>query len=447
MLAVVLAIFTAIIAYISYRFYRLAGARFDLSCIDPLTYIYFLQLIMASFGSYLIAANLTDNDWINYLGPTDAVRFIGWGVVQYGFLACSLGIFLGLKLFDRNHSSADFLDNLSKKDITWESHIVILIFLFCLCAASGLHVYRSIGNIPLFSALSSIGDTLAIIRSDTKIGFSGVTYIRDFGFVALAQIIAYYTYSLKLRYPSSLRLKLFYWLTLVIAILALTVNLEKGPIVIFFFSLLVVRFFHGRRSSPMAQGVAFILIGSLLVGTYIVTLGTGLPAIFFVEEIIGRILIAQVAGVFMTLSIFPAEYDFVFFSGIGVLSDAFGGSQSVGSPRIVMEYFRPSEVTAGLAGYKSSFFVAEAYGNFGVIGVLLSPFIVGGLTSFYIAIFKRFKNPNLAIAGITYIVFNLPYTSNFTAFYYNPGLWILLLILLVIGNLKLALRRKGLVNL
>ncbi len=443
MLAILLAIPTAVIALVTYRFYRLSGARFELTCIDPLTYIYFLQLIMASVGSYIVAANLIDNDWINYLAPTDAVRFIGWGVVQYGFLGCSIGIFLGLKIFDRNHSRLNFLDNLSYKEIPWASHIFIWIFLFCICFASGLHVFLSIGSIPLLSALSSIGDALAIIRSDTKIGFSGVTFIRDFGFVALGQILAYYAYSLKLHYQASLSLKILFWISLVIAILALTVNLEKGPIVIFFFSLLVIRFFHGRRSSPMAQGFAFLLIGSLLVGTYLVTLGTDLPVAYFVEEITGRILVAQVAGVFMTLSIFPVEHDFVLFSGIGILSDAFGGSQSAGSPRMVMEHFRPNEVAAGLAGYKSSYFIAEAYGNFGFIGVLLSPFIVGAITSFYFAILKKFQNPNLAIAGITYIAFNLPYTSNFTAFYYNPGLWIVLLILLLAGNLKFTLRPMG----
>ncbi|MBK57149.1 MAG: hypothetical protein CMC84_07685 [Flavobacteriaceae bacterium] len=447
MLAILLAIPTVIIALITYRFYRLSGARFELTSIDPLTFIYFLQLIMASVGSYIIAANLIDNDWINYLAPTEAVRFIGWGVVQYGFLGCSIGIFLGLKIFDRQHSRLNFLDNLSSKDVPKASHAVIWIFLFCLCFASGLHVYLSIGSFPIFSAFSSIGEALAIIRSDTKLGFPGVVFIRDFGFVALGQILAYYSYSLKLRYRKSIGPRILYWISLVIAFLALTLNLEKGPIVIFFFSLLVIRFFHGHRSSPMAQGLVFFLIGSLLVGTYLVTFGTDLPVEYFVEEIMGRIFIAQVAGVFMTLSIFPSEYDFVFFSGIGVLSDAFGGSQSAGSPRMVMEHFRPTEVAAGLLGYKSSYFVAEAYGNFGIIGMLLSPFIVGAITSLYFAILKKFKNQNLAIAGITYITFNLPYTSNFASFYYNPGLWILLLILLVAGNLIMTIRLKGHSNL
>ena len=442
MLAILLAIPTFIVAFITYRVYRLAGARFDLRCIDPLTYIYFLQLIMASIGSYIIAANLVDNDWINYLAPTDAIRFIGWGVVQYGFLGCAIGIFIGLKIFDRNHSRINFFENLSVKDATWVSHVVIWIFLFGLCVISGLHVYSSLGGIPLLSAMSSIGDALAVIRSDTKLGFSGVPFIRDYGFVAMGQILAYYTYSLKMHYRSLLVLRILFWLSLVIAILGLTINLEKAPIVFFFFSLLVIRFFYGRRSSTAAQGLSFFLIGVLLVGTYIVTMGTNLSSAYLVTEIIGRIFIAQVAGVFMTLSIFPMEYDFVLFSGIGVLSDAFGGSQSVGSPRMVMEYFRPVEVAAGLLGYKSSYFIAEAYGNFGAIGVILSPFFVGAITSFYFVIFKRFKNPNLAIAGITYITFNLPFTSNFTAFYYNPGLWILLFILLIAGNLKITLRRK-----
>jgi hypothetical protein len=437
MLALILAVPTVVTAIITFRLYRWAGARFDLKSIDPLTYIYFLQLIMASLGSYIIGANLVANDWVNYLSPMDPVRVIGWGIVQYGFFAGALGLLIGLKLFNRNEPVASLLRNTSFRDNRRSYHLMVWVILFTICVGAGLHVYTALGGFPLLSALSSNGDTLAAVRSKTKLGFSGITFIRDFGFIATSQIIAYYSYSLKLGNPNSRVFGTLFWLSLVLAILGLTINLEKGPLVIFFFSLMVIRFFHGRRSSMWAQTLSFLLLACLLVVTYLLTLGFDRTVWFFVDEIMGRILIAQVAGVFMTLSVFPEQYDFVLFSGIGVFSDAFGGPQSEGSPRIVMQHFRPIEVAAGLLGYKSSFYVAEAYGNFGAVGVLISPFIVGGVTAFYFIFFRRFQNKHLGVAGVTFIAFNLPYTSNFSAFYYNPGLWILLLILLLIGNPRL----------
>tara|TARA_B110000003_G_scaffold274244_1_gene313770 strand:- start:13054 stop:14349 length:1296 start_codon:yes stop_codon:yes gene_type:complete len=418
----------------------MAGARFDFTRIDPLTYIYSVQLVMASFGSYLIAANLVENDWVNYLSSSDPVRLIGWVLVQYGFLGCSIGLYLGVKSFNQRHKSSTFLTSLTRKSIPKSSHFITWVLLFGLCTMSALHVFHSLGGIPQLSILSSSGNALAVLRSNTKLNFSGVTFIRDFGFVACVQVLAYYAYSLKLQHPKTLRFRTLYWLSLPMAVLALTLNLEKGPIVIFFFSLLTIRFFHGRRTSIVALGFILILLMGLLVGTYIVALGTDRTALSLAQEIIGRILIAQVAGVFMTLSIFPAEYEFVLFSGIGVLTDAFGGVQSDGSARIVMQHFRPKEVELGLLGYMSSYFIAEAYGNFGALGVLFSPFIVGAVTAFIFTILRRFHNANLAIATITYVAFNLPYTSNFVAFYYSPGIWILLLILIVLGNMRLITR-------
>ena len=258
MLAIILGLFTVVNAYITYRFYKMAGARFDFTRVDPLTYIYILQLIMASFGSYLIAANLVENDWVNYLSLSDPVRLLGWVLVQYGFLGYSIGLYVGVKCFNRRHTASTFLTGLARKSMPKFSHFITWVLLFGLCIASALHVFRSLGGIPLLYILSSSGDALAELRSNTKLNFSGVTFIRDFGFVACVQVLAYYAYSLRLQYPKTLRFQILYWLSLPMALLALTLNLEKGPIVIFFFSLLAIRFFHGRRISIFALGFTLI---------------------------------------------------------------------------------------------------------------------------------------------------------------------------------------------
>ena len=436
MLVFILGLVTAANAFFTHRIYRKCGARFDLTYIDPLTYLFFLQMIMASLGSYLIGASLFDNDWINYLEVENPIRLIGWLAVQYGFIGCAIGLYFGLKLLNPCYSSTTFLNNLVKKNIPKKHHLLISVFLLSLCAFSGLYVFQTLGTIPLLSVISSSGHEIAKLRSATKLSFSGITFVRDYGFVAVAQVVSYYLFSLKLKYGKSLIYRLLFWVSLSVSILALTLNLEKGPIVIFFFSLLVIRFFHGRKSSIVGQGFTLFLILGLLFAVYLAVLGTDRTFAFYFQEILGRIVIAQVAGVFMTLSIFPVEYEFILFSGIGVLSDIVGFEQSLGSPRIVMQHFRPAEVEMGLLGYKSSYFMAEAYGNFGYVGLLLSPFMVGIVTALYFSLFIRFQNGHLAIAGITYLTFNLPFTSNFVPFYYNPGLWILLVILTFAGNLR-----------
>ncbi len=440
MLAILLLFVTILVAMATSEFYRLSGARFQLTRIDPLSYVFYLQFFMASVGSFLIAANLVDNDWINYMSSQDNNRLLGWLIVQYGFLGCGLGIFVTRTFFGTQKLERYFFRALGKQNPSTDYHLLIWSCLLILWLGSAIHVYLAVGGFPILSAFSSSGDALAVIRSQTKLRFDGIAFVRDYGFVGISQILAYYAYSLKLQYEQRFVFRFLFLISVVIATLGLTLNLEKGPIVIFFFSLLVLRFFHNRASSVLFQIVIFLGLLTLLVGIYFLVLGTDRTVMELTEEILGRIFVAQVAGVFMTLSIFPSQYEFIGLTGIGLISDAFGGLQSSGSPRIVMEHFRPNEVSLGLLGYKSSFFVAEAYGNFGLLGVILSPFLVGALTAIYQTFFMKFKNLSLGVAGLIYVIFNLPYTSNLTAFYYNPGLWILLFVLMLLGNITLRPR-------
>jgi hypothetical protein len=178
-----------------------------------------------------------------------------------------------------------------------------------------------------------------------------------------------------------------------------------------------------------------VLIALLIISAYFLTLGNDITFSYLLDEISGRIFIAQVAGVFMTLSVFPDKFNFIGLDGINIWATAFDFPQSEGVPRIVMRYFWPTEVDSGLLGYMSSYFPSEAYGNFGVLGVLIAPFFVGMITIAYIAIFMRLRNVHLGSALVIYIIFNLPYTSNFTAFYYNPGLLLLIFSIVIFDSL------------
>ena len=60
------------------------------------------------------------------------------------------------------------------------------------------------------------------------------------------------------------------------------------------------------------------------------------------------------------------------------------GMEQQRSARVIMEYLNPEGVVSETTGVMNSLYMAEAYANFGNLGLLLSPIIVGFTMIFYI---------------------------------------------------------------
>jgi hypothetical protein len=223
-----------------------------------------------------------------------------------------------------------------------------------------------------------------------------------------------------------------------IAVIATTSNLEKGGFMIFLVSMFSLRTIAGHRPNWKVVAMLFILLLLVLALSYRFTIGDHVDGAYLLREISGRIFVAQVAGVFMTLSAFPENIPFVGFTGIRLISSIFGFTQSEGSPRLVMSFFWPAEVDLGLLGYMSSYFPAEAYGNFGWPGAIVAPVIVGLSTVLYTAALLQLRNAHLRRAAVVFLLFNLPFTSNYSYFYYSPGLTILTIFLLICDRMSLV---------
>lgn len=415
---------TALNIFVTGHLYIRLGASLNLKTPDPYTYLFISQLVFAVFGSYFVLLSFDNTDWLTYLDSDSQVRLLGWLIVQYSFFAMSIAMVFAQSLLIRNRLRINFHKKLASHTPKLFHEYKTIIFLVFIVAISGFYVFWTIGYIPILKLSESTGTALAIIRSETKLGYDGMGLIRDNFFIGLSQIVALYVFSLYLSCKSSRVYKFTFFALIVVVLMSTTTNLEKGAFLVFLVSLISMYAYRGNSFSIYKVIVIGLALLTVLILAYRITFGDYVNGSYLVSEITGRIFIAQVAGVFMTLSVFPEIIPFVGFDGIGFFAKLFDYAQNEGSPRLVMSYFWPKEVELGLNGFMSSYFPAEAYGNFGVTGVLLAPFIVGITTVAYISIFIRLRNPHLGAACILYIIFNLPFTSNFAFFYYSPGLWI-----------------------
>src|SRR5690606_29507918 len=107
----------------------------------------------------------------------------------------------------------------------------------------------------------------------------------------------------------------------------------------------------------------------------------------------------------------------------------------VEAARVVASYIEPIGVQSGTVGVANTIFAADAYANFGILGVIISPIWVAFIFSFfYMRLIKSNKSP-INIAYYIFILDNLTTSvtgSFFSAFVINTRIIAAILFLIVI---------------
>jgi len=426
--------------YISSRIYRKLGSSLSLRSLDPYSYLFFSQLFFCVLGSSFISSDLFQTEILYALGKSSFVYFLGWLTVQYSFVALAYALYLFNSSLANCSTIFIFRTRLSNPIRHRSLNVMLTSLIFIVLLLATIYVVSSNLYHPLIMVFNFSSEALAQIRSETKIGFPGIAFIRDYLFSGLAQIFSLYLFSVLLQKTTPVRCTLFIF-SILLAFYATTFNLEKGPFIIYLISLLSMESLHGRVISKARIIALVFALAGLLLFFYLLTLGFDRPFSYFINEILGRIFLAQVSGVYLSLYTFPHYHDFIGFSGLSLFASALSLHPSDGVGRVLMSLYWPLEVKQGLLGYLSSYFPSEAYGNYGFSGLLLSPFIVALSTSLLTFLSLSFRNYHLGSSVFVYSLFNLPFTSSFVPFFYNPGLLFLLLILFSFDRISTVKRR------
>ena len=82
----------------------------------------------------------------------------------------------------------------------------------------------------------------------------------------------------------------------------------------------------------------------------------------------------QIESLPQFFAVFPNMHDFTYGAGIAILR--FIGIDQVESARVVASVFEPTGVSEGWVGVHNTLYIGDAYANFGIVGIIVSPFIV-----------------------------------------------------------------------
>ena len=154
-------------------------------------------------------------------------------------------------------------------------------------------------------------------------------------------------------------------------------------------------------------------------------------------------IFGQVAGTFLSFSLFGHVLPFIGLHSLShVLSHLFGTEYAPRAARQIMLVINPIGVANVQAGVVNSLFIAEAWANFGLWGVLLAPLYVGFLLEVFFISLLRLPKTAVLVAIFAYYSVESGITGGFNNYLYNPQFVLMLAIFGGVAFVSLVVGRR-----
>ena len=418
------------VALLSTVLFKIAAESLKLSELNIVSVIYYYMLVFNVIGISLIYIGFHDHYLIQKIRDKTVID-----KTYYAFAYCiimfPLSIYASKKIISKLIGRRQFA-NYIHKPVYYNSDMrktQIFTLLLCLISTlSTVYVFRNLGYNPITAIIS--GKNLDVLRQMGSRYFSGNEYIRNIFMTSLTPMLSYYVY-INFRATK----KLFWAITLLymvfLSVLVLIYDFEKAPLIMYFIGFYLIEILFGSikdNKKIVKLGLGIIM---LIVLMYTVMLGQGAALGSIYTGPLGRIFFTQISTLFLHFDTFPAYHAFLDGASFpGWMSFIFPAAGSVRSGRVVMETYNSLAVQAGTAGVMNTVFLGEAYANFGLLGILFSPVILGIEVGFYASIIPRMKKTTVAL--LLYVEMIFQYASmvegGFVEAIYSVGIIFLLML-------------------
>tara|TARA_Y100000815_G_C13333378_1_gene496904 strand:- start:610 stop:1785 length:1176 start_codon:yes stop_codon:yes gene_type:complete len=216
--------------------------------------------------------------------------------------------------------------------------------------------------------------------------------------------------------------------------------LEKAVLFFYILGFLGVYVYAGRRLKRHYLPIAFAVSVVLVSLMYVLTYGDKIESYLYLKNVLVHRAATQSVGSVMSFEYFT-DNGAKGMAGVSTLwADVLGESFSSPYSELIKHYVPE---TTDVSGSMSSFATGEAYGLFGIIGVLVSGFLVAVFLSFFEAT-KTSKALSVIFVGIYGLYFSHHYVaSGFFSFVWPVGLVYNVLPFFVLLLLSLKVKRSA----
>lgn len=429
---------------ISFVLFRKVSGSMRLTELNLISFSYYYRLIIQSFIGVNIVIFGLDNHYLLNRITDISIKESTYLSVCFVLLLMPLSMLFISYIFkfnaykEWNHYKHKKIQGIISRD---DKAIFITLVLFTLVSLfSIVYTFFTIKTIPVLNLFSgSSGEESARLRILSSWEFGGIVYIRNIFGLTLTPILSYiaFSYSKKSKYVGW---RVLFWILFTLSVSILTYSLAKGPVLFYILSFLILNIYINGKIN-LRKFIRYIIVISILIVIFYLLLSTNINFLDINSGPLGRILLGQIAGLYFHFTIFPDILPFLqgqsFPSFILKLFDI----ESVRSARLVMEYVNPYGVEQGIAGVMNSLFIAEAYANFGWLGIIFGTILVGFFIQLLYIIFIRIPKNPITIALFTEFTISLPLTGGFFDFLYNPNMLITIILMCLFYIIALVINK------
>lgn len=324
----------------------------------------------------------------------------------------------------------------------------IFLALLLIISISVLIIYLSQqSSIAILAAIAGEG-SLAERRSSMTNDFQGKYHWYRLFMIELAQVVSFSLFCSVLITKKRWVLIVFLMSFCSLAF-ALTMSAQKSPIAWFFVGLFMVYATCRNHGKYSVQGI--LILGVIMVLTlaamYIITgFQSDIYGAFL--SVISRAFAGSVQPAYHYLEFFPQEHDFL----MGGSFPNPGGLFPWGGYRLpveIMNWTRPELAERGIVGSMPTVFWAEAFANFGYLGIIVVPLLFGFLLFFVDHYVSKIRDTPIKVGFYVWMI--LHYSSlaqtGFSKFVIDIKMIVLLTIFLIVislsNRMKIGLKGKS----
>jgi len=418
---------------LSFWLFRQAAGSLSLRRLNIVSWIFYFSLIVQNFIGINLVYIFEVEHYLMIKADRTYLTMAYWAI-NYTLIAMPLAMIViqrtlwGEKIKQKLHAYFE-------TPLRWyqsPKDSALLVFwagMSAIATMATIYVYFNIRNAPFLTVIFSFDDLtsdFAQMRISAGRNFEGIVYIRNIFSFLLAPIVSYTIYTYSLLYPKNFRIRIWFYATLLVAVLALTSDGQKGPILNYLLALFFIQGFVRGGFSLIKLVTTGIVITFFIIILYLLSVNT--VSVALTTGPIGRVILSSVAGVPMHFMIFPNTQ--AFLSGASFpnwISSTLFGVEHVRSARVVMEIINPAGVANNTAGVMNALFIAEAWANFGWIGLIVAPWLVGFVVqSIHNTLLVLPKTP-IFVAIMGYLMVNIVINGGFVDFIWNVS-WIIIVI-------------------
>ncbi len=329
-----------------------------------------------------------------------------------------------------------------------ESRNLYLLFLLTIFGILILaYVLYFTKRIPLFTLLIE-GDSeqANIDRTTSRRNFEGIVYIKNLLGLIVVPVIAYFSY-IQWRARKKTIFFIFFIINLLVAVIMVSHDVQKAPIAFFVVGLAIAEAFVSKGISPR-KFIIFVMVpvGLIIIGYVLTSERDAFDQLFrYNSSFYGRTFLTGYFGFPLSLELFPeviTQPTHMVGVPTAILGDTHTGLQE--SARLLKMYTHPETIAAGTGNLYSGFFMGEAWANYGYLGLIIAPTVVGlVIQTVHLFLLTHQKNPWL-LAFYVAVTVKWVVSAGFVNFFYlKLLLWPLLLYAISNFFIKRILNHKA----